>query len=139
MKRLLFVLLALSLSAPVAAGWVKVGENDLGAFFIDPETIRSKGHFRKVWAITNMKKLVVEGAKSYRVQWEYDCKEERSRVLYLSGHSRRLATGELLFSSAGPQTWEPTPPDTPDALIREIVCSTGGSVRYFSTRLELPE
>jgi hypothetical protein len=134
MKRLIFALLALGVSASVTAEWVKVGENEFGAFFIDPDTIRSKGHFRQVWAITNMKKLVVERAKSYRVQWEYDCKEERSRVLYLSGHSRRLATGELLFSSAGPQTWEPTPPDTPDALIREIVCSTGSSVRYFNTK-----
>jgi hypothetical protein len=134
MKRLMFALLALSLSASVTAEWVKVGENEFGAFFIDPGTIRGKGHFRKVWAITNMKTLVVEGARSYRVQWEYDCNQERSRVLHLSGHSKRLATGELLFSTPGPQTWEPTPPDTPDALIREIVCSTGSSVRYFNTK-----
>jgi hypothetical protein len=130
----MFALLALSFSASVTAEWVKVGENEFGSFFIAPETIRSKGHFRQVWAITNMKKLVVEGAKSYRVQWEYDCIEERSRVLYLSGHSRQLASGEVLFSTTGPQTWEPTPPDTPDALIREIVCSSGSSVRYFNTK-----
>lgn len=136
MDRLLFALLALSLSAPTAAGWVKVGENDLGAFFIDPGTIRRQGNFRKVWALTDMKKLVVEGARSYRVQWEYDCMEERSRVLYLSAYSRKLATGKMLFSTAGPQTWEPTPPDTPDAIIREIVCSTGKTARIFSTRLE---
>jgi hypothetical protein len=130
----MFALLVLSFSASATAGWVEVGENEDGSFFIDPETIRSRGHFRKVWAITNMKRRVVEGAKSYRVQWEYDCKEERSRVLYLSGHSRQLATGEILFSSTGPQIWEPTPPGTPDALIRGIVCSSG-SVRYFSTKL----
>jgi hypothetical protein len=135
MKRLMFALLALSFSASVTAEWVKIGENEVGSFFIAPETIRSKGQFRQVWAVTNMKKLVVEGAKSYRVQWEYDCQEERSRVLYLSGHSRQLATGETLFSTTGPQTWEPTPPDTPDALIREIVCASGSSVRYFNTRL----
>jgi hypothetical protein len=69
------------------------------------------------------------------VQWEYDCSEKRSRVLYLSAYSRKQATGKMLFSTAGPQTWEPTPPDTPDALIREIVCSTGNSARIFSTRL----
>jgi hypothetical protein len=62
MDRLLFALLALSLSAPTVAGWVKIGENDLGAFFIDPDTIRRQGNFRKVWAVTDMKKLVVEGA-----------------------------------------------------------------------------
>jgi hypothetical protein len=135
MKRLIFALLALSFSASVAAEWVKVGESEDGAFFIDPETIRSNGHFRKVWAITDMKNLVVEGARSYRVRWEYDCKEERSRVLYLSGHSSPLAAGEMLFSTRVPQEWEPTPPGTPDALIRRIVCSSGYSVRYFNTRL----
>jgi hypothetical protein len=134
MKRLLFALLALSFSASAAAGWVAVGEHEEASFFIDPETIRSNGHFRRVWAITNMKKRIVEGAKSYRVQWEYDCEEERSRVLYLSGHSRRLATGDILFSSTDPQKWEPTPPGTPDAIILRIVCASG-SVRYFNTKL----
>lgn len=133
MKRLIFALLTLSFSTSAAAEWVKVGETEEGAFFIDPESIRSNGHFRRVWVVTDMKKLVVEGAKSYRVQWEYDCKKERSRVLYLSGHSRHSATGEMLFSTQAPQEWEPSPPGTPDALIREIVCSSGYSVRYFNT------
>lgn len=135
MKRLIFALLAMSFSASAAAGWVKVGETEEGSFFIDPETIRSSGHFRKVWVITNMKKLIVDGARSYRVQWEYDCKEERSRVLYLSGHSKQSATGEMLFSSSAPQRWEPTPPDTPDEFILRIVCSSNHSVRYFNTSL----
>ena len=135
MKRLVLVLLASSFSVSVAAEWVRIGETEYGAFFIDPETIRSNGHFRTVWVVTNMKRQIVDGARSYRVQWEYDCKEERSRVLYLSGHSRPSADGETLFSSSAPQKWEPTPPHTPDALIREIVCSSGYSVRYFNTRL----
>ena len=130
----MLTLLALSFSASVAAAWVEVFETKEGAFFIDPETIRSKGHFRKVWVITNMKKQVVDGAQSYRVQWEYDCKEERSRVLYMSGHTKHLADGDMLFSSSDPQKWEPTPPDTPDALIRELVCSTTHSVRFYSTK-----
>ena len=58
MDRLLFTLLALCLSVPATAGWVKVGENDLGDFFIDPDTIRRQGNFRKVWALTDMKKLL---------------------------------------------------------------------------------
>ncbi|HEY0664146.1 MAG TPA: surface-adhesin E family protein [Thiobacillaceae bacterium] len=135
MKRLILALLVMSLSAPAAGEWVKVGETNDGSFFIDPETIRSNGHFRKVWLITNMKKLVVEGARSYRVQWEYDCKEERSRVLYVIGHSREMAGGERLFAGSGPQKWEATPPDTPDALVREIVCASGYSLRYFNTSL----
>lgn len=138
MKRLLFALLALSFSASAAAGWVKVGETEDGAFFIDPESIRSNGHFRKVWVITNMKKRVVEGAHSYRVQWEYDCREERSRVLYLSGHTKHLADGDTVFSSSDPQKWEPTPPNTPDALIRKIICSSERSVRFFSTKFAAP-
>lgn len=133
MKRLIFALLALSFSASVAAGWVKLGETEDGAFFIDPESIRGNGHFRRVWVITNMKKQVVEGVQSYRVQWEHDCREERSRVLSLSGYTKPLAEGDMLFSSSDPQNWEPTPPNTPDALIQRVICSSGYSVRFFST------
>lgn len=134
MKRLNIALLALSFSASAAADWVMVGETEEGSFFIDPETIRSNGHFRKVWVITNMKKQIVDGARSYRVQWEYDCKGERSRVIYLSGHSRKLASGDILFTTTDPQKWEPTPPGTPDALILRIVCASGYSVRFFNTK-----
>jgi hypothetical protein len=64
MDRLLFALFALSLSASATAEWVKIGENDLGAFFIDPDTIRPQGNFRKVWALTDMKKFGIEGARA---------------------------------------------------------------------------
>ncbi len=122
MKRLMLALIALTFSATVAAAWVKVGEDVNYEAFIDPDTIRMNGNFRKAWLIRNLK-MKEKAGQSDRLQMEYDCKEERERTLYWSFHSARFAGSELLKLDIDETKWSPVPPYTIEWDILKLVCS----------------
>jgi hypothetical protein len=89
-------------AAPAWAEWVAVSEsNDLVAY-IEPASIRKTGHFRKVWQVQDLKQRDEHGAMSRRLLIEYDCKDERFRVLATSTHSEPMAAGKTLVSADVP-------------------------------------
>lgn len=122
MRIILYLLIAF-VAAPAWAEWVAVSEsNDLIAY-IEPASIRKNGNFRKVWQVQNLKQRDEHGAMSRRLLIEYDCKDERFRVLLTSTHSEPMAAGKTLVSSDEPSGWTPFRPDTPAEDTLEIVCT----------------
>lgn len=118
------LLLALMLvTGSVWAEWVKMGESASDKFYIDLATIRKDGNLRKVWAITDFKQQDKSGALSNRIRFEYDCKEERSRLLSMSTHSEPLAKGTPLvqINEAGP--WSDIAPGTVHETFLKAVCA----------------
>lgn len=121
--RLITILLTLLLASSGAwAEWVKVGETDNAVFYIDPATIRKEGNLRRVWNITDLKQRGNLGELSRRARYEYDCKQERQRILSISGHSGPKASGETL-GSEGPTQWNEIPPETVSETIIKLVCA----------------
>lgn len=111
-------------AAPAWAEWVKVAASDTSTFYIDPASIRKNGNLRKVWGITDLKQRdSVDGEMSRRSRGEYDCKEERYRILAFSFHSEPMARGETLRSKDDVGTWHAIPPDSVSADILKIVCA----------------
>ena len=103
MRIILYFLIAV-VAAPAWAAWVAVSEsNDLVAY-IEPASIRKNGHFRKVWQVQDLKQRDEHGAMSRRLLIEYDCKDERFRVLATSTHSEPVAAGKTLVSADVPGT-----------------------------------
>ena len=103
MRIILYFLIAV-VAAPAWAEWVAVSEsNDLVAY-IEPASIRKNGHFRKVWQVQDLKQRDEQGAMSRRLLIEYDCKDERFRVLATSTHSEPVAAGKTLVSADVPGT-----------------------------------
>ena len=121
-KATLMILLAVVSSGAVAE-WVKVSENDAVFFYIDPATIRRNGDFRRVWEMRNMKKIDKDGVMSVRALMEYDCKEERSRILSISEHSEPMLGGKVLLSADDPSTWRYAAPGTVFESTLKIVCA----------------
>ena len=61
---------------------------------------------------------------SRRVLFEYDCKDERSRVLSFSTHSEAMAGGKALSTySSGPSKWDYIAPGTSGQTNLRIVCA----------------
>lgn len=122
MRVVLCFLIAL-VAAPAWAEWQKVAESDRAVTYLDPATIRKNGDIRKVWQIQDLKKREKDGTKSRRSFNEYDCKEQRKRLLSFSAHSERMAAGNTLFSNSEPEDWIPVPPSTSAEAALEIVCA----------------
>lgn len=113
----------LAISLPAAAEWVKIGETKDATFYIDPDTVRKNGNMRRVWLANDLKKRDEDGEMSRRSFREYDCKEEKARILSLSTHSEPMVAGKTLFLDNSPSEWGFIPPNSTSANILKFVCS----------------
>ena len=91
--------------------------------YIDPSTIRKDGNMRKVWAIQDFRSKAPRGELSRRALQEYDCKEERSRLLSLETFSGNMATGVSLYlDSSANGSWNYLPPGSIGTAALKAVC-----------------
>lgn len=118
------LLLSLFVTGSAWAEWKVVDETEKAFFYIDPATIRKEGNLRKVWEITDLKTRETDVAMSKRARTEYDCKNERWRLLALSTYSESMVKGKELFNMrGGPTDWSDIPPRTAVETTLKIVCA----------------
>jgi hypothetical protein len=123
MKKLFFVCL-LMLAGSAWADWGKYASSGGEEFFFDPSTVRKIGDFSKVWTITNLSRRNKDGASSFRLRKEFDCPNERFRILYHSTHTEKLARGETLEYSDEPDShWSEIPPRSSVRILHAIACA----------------
>lgn len=117
------LLLALLLATSSAwAGWVLAAQSDDNDFYIDPETIRKDGNLVRVWEIQDLKQRDKVGVSSRRLRVEYDCKQERRRILSSSEHSEPMAGGKILLISTESSNWRDIPPGSVVSVKLKLVC-----------------
>jgi hypothetical protein len=121
MKPAVLAVVALILSPPVAADWVKVGITDAYDVFIDPDSISAEGELRKSWEIRNLKTRARAG-ESDQYRMEYDCKAQKTRTLYWSVHTEHFALGELAKLALEASEWNPIRRYSTEWIILRIVC-----------------
>lgn len=125
---LILTLLLAAASNNATAGWIVVNRNDTTIHYADPASIRSLGDRVKMWHLIDLKtaESTISGVPPFmssRVQHEYDCKEEQSRVLYVSFHSKNMAEGITVFDSTYSGTdWSPVPPGTTTEALWKMAC-----------------
>lgn len=118
------IIALLFVSGSASAGWVEVGGNEGTSLYIDPTTFRKDGNLRKLWQLNDLKERHKDGELSRRARNEYDCKNERFRVLSLSTHSEPMASGMILYQSSAESTkWNDIPPGTLAETVLKIVCA----------------
>jgi len=122
MKHLITLLIFIS--APVWAAWEEVVTGVSGdVAYIDPATIKKDGSIRRVWGLTDLANPTSEGILSRRYLREIDCKNERTRILTISGHSKAMGDGVTLGINAEAQSWNYIAPETVMSFIQKRVCS----------------
>lgn len=102
---LLISLLVLSVG-PVYAEWVPVGgklEEGLTGYtvYVEPDTIRRNGEVVKLRALMDFYTMQTEPSPPYlsvQSQREFDCIEERVRLLALTAFSGNMGTGKVVFN-----------------------------------------
>jgi len=123
---LLLTVLVLS-SGPVYAEWVLTsGDDETGLkVYVDPDSIRRKGNFAKMWQLYDYKTVQTvagDSLLSIKRYNEFDCTEERTRMLAYTWFSGNMATGKVVYSTPDEQQWEPVVPRTINRTLWKVAC-----------------
>ena len=123
---LLITLLLLS-SVPAYAGWVLTsGDDEAGlTVYVDPDTLLRKGNLVKMWQLYDYKTVQAvagDSLLSIKRQNEYDCAEERTRMLAYTWFSSNMGKGRVVYRTADEQQWEPIVPRSIDRALWKVAC-----------------
>ena len=122
-RKTLLLAFMMFICVPAFAEWVKMGESDGITFYVDPTTLRKDGSLRKVWELYDLKQREKNGAMSFRIRSEYDCKEERRRPLASSYHPEPMAQGESFDRFDGAGKWTEIVPRSFADIHLKLICN----------------
>ena len=126
MKRLLMGLMLLVTAIAASAEWTIAGGNNRYIQYVDTATIRRNGNLVKMWDLADFKRLQKSAAgMSYlsdKSQSEYDCKEEKQRMLALTNFSGKMGSGKVVASNYDPSEWRPIAPESIGEILWKIAC-----------------
>jgi hypothetical protein len=123
MKRLLFALIALTISAPVAAEWVQFMKFSTSIVYIDSASVRKEDSMRMALVLVNMNQKDTDGVQSKLGRSEIDCQALRMRIHDLSGYSGNMASGDAVYAFSGSTDWMPIPADSSLGNTLKLVCA----------------
>jgi hypothetical protein len=120
MKRLLTIIL-LIMSADSYAEWTRIDGNDRLSLYADKATIRRNGNLVKMWDLLDFK-TAQKNVLSVKVQSEYDCKAERSRILAVTRFSGQMGNGTVVYGNNDSGKWLPIEPGSIGESKWKIAC-----------------
>lgn len=127
-RRLLIALTLLVLSSGLAyAEWVKVSVSDETGktVYVDPATIRRDSNLVKMWQFYDYKTVQTVGGNRFltaKEQWEFDCAEERGRVVARKEFSGNMGGGTMVFTNSEVGKWIPVIPGSISQTVWEVAC-----------------
>jgi hypothetical protein len=129
MTRLLLIALTLLVlsSRPAYAEWVKVSDSDETGktVYVDPATIHRNSNLVKMWQFYDYKTVQTVGGNRFltaKEQWEFDCAEERSRVVARKEFSGNMGSGTMIFTNSEVGKWIPVIPGSIGQTVWEVAC-----------------
>ena len=128
MKKLLFSLLLVLVNTNAIAEWSVLSLDDSGTgitVYVDLATIRKSGNRIKMWGLTDYKSAMESAEGKYlskKSRWEYDCKEERMRLLAMSTYSENMGSGKALFLGSALLVWDLVVPGSIEEKFWRVAC-----------------
>ena len=116
MNKLLLVLILTIISSNVLADWTLVQTGKESDEYVDSATIHISGNLAKMWSLTNISKNIKnirpgENAFAVKTVREYDCKEHKTRALFVAWYNDYMGTGGIERSSENPDAkWKEVTP-----------------------------
>ena len=127
MNRLFLTLILATISNSVLGEWTLVQTGKESNEYVDMDTIRVSGNLAKMWSLTNISKNIRNirpGEKAFAIKTvhEYDCKEHKSRLLFVAWYNNYMGTGGIERSSKNPNAkWKAVTPGIRETSWK-IVC-----------------
>jgi surface-adhesin protein E len=128
MKQRLFLITLLVLSSgPAYAAWVRgvTSEDAEVTVYIDPDIIRRKADLVKVWTLfdyTTTQTAVGKSWLSSKMHRQFDCSEERIRVLAFTMFSGNMGKGEPVYGNSDEGKWKPVAPGSIEQTRWKVAC-----------------
>ena len=122
------LLMFLMLNSQTAyAEWVLVsGDDEAGLkVYVDPATLRRNGSLAKMWQLYDYKTVqTVAGDSLLSIKRfnEYDCAEERTRMLGYTWFSGNMGNGNVVYSTTEQLPWELAVPRTINRTLWKVAC-----------------
>ena len=119
----ILLLLSLFVTGSASADWMLVLTTKTETYYMDPSTVVKEGNLRRIWVIRNKNQRDKKGIISFRSKEEYDCANDRLRVLAFSSHSEPMAEGNTITDlSSHVENWREIPPRTVNDFLLKTVC-----------------
>ena len=128
MRKIILIMLLTFVSSNAAAEWVMAAgdANKHMTVYIHKATIRENYNKVKMWCLYNYKTVQnVDADKfnSYKIQQEFDCKEEQYRGIFIAKYSENMGEGEPIRSGdLGYQEWSRIIPESVMESLWKIAC-----------------
>lgn len=123
--KILFLVISLFLATPVSAGgsWVLTGklESRSMSFYSNPSTLKKSGAIRKIWTLIDFGPRN-NSFKSVVGLEEYDCANEKTRVLSATVYSGQMGSGDVVTSTDEPAAWNAVIPNSTGSFQYDAVC-----------------
>ena len=123
--KMFIAVLTLCAGSSVNADWSQVGRTVEATVSYDKQTLRKTGSMARIWTLTNFAATEVIEGKSHRSaksQYEYDCVEERYRLLATIFYELPSGSGKVTASVATPEQWYPVGPKTMAERLWKVAC-----------------
>lgn len=116
---------AIAAAGPACAEWLEV-HGDAGiTWFMDYSSLRVNGYNRRIWLLRDyvLPKNDKDGSyQSVKTFEEFDCNEDRNRLLQFTAYSKKQGGGRPIFSSSIPGEWRYNTPETSGKTIADAIC-----------------
>lgn len=122
MKSLMLLFMLALTCQPVFAEWEYVASSDFYAHYIDPESEVKNGDFIKIWEVDDQAEEDSRGVLSLRAYTEYACQDRAYRIIHLSGHSKPMTAGKVIFSKVTENPWSPIVPGSLGEATLDRLC-----------------
>ncbi len=125
MKRLLLALVLGGFGTGAAAQWTPVMVDEMVITYIDRNTLRGKGGLVRMWWLMDYQLVQITDEKGYFSRLhhsEFDCKNQRLRLLSVALLSERMGHGQVVFEDPVPRRWEAVRNDSFQDALLDIAC-----------------
>ena len=122
----LFVLLIAALSyGEASAEWVRVGGTHKYDGYVDMTTIGRTEQTVTLWTLRDftVTRQVARGPyRSMKTKKQYDCRNNRSRLLFAKYYAEQMGKGRLVYQGKGTKQWAKVAPGSDGEAEWKVAC-----------------
>jgi len=122
MKKLLLTFLLL-ISPCSWAGWFNIIKDDKVSISLNDQIPWQSGNLVRGWTIIDLSAPSDTGVLSYLALDEYDCKEQKSRIIQMTAHSEKQAAGRVIEKIPELDEWDHIPPTGSRKVLIDLFCA----------------